>query len=205
VIAWRIHAGDPHFVSSCWRSAPAFCVGSGTACSLPCSTSSRSSRPDPDGVWRGIGLMINLIYGGTNPSFTSPLLQGLSVGHVGLVPTRLLVGAGIFVALWLLIRRTAFGLFLGGGGRQPKAARLAGVNARLILYSAYIVSGCALRRRASFWTRYPTSGSRQCRALHRARRDPRRGDRRRLLSGGPHLSRRTVLGALVIQALTRRS
>ena len=33
---------------------------------------------------RGIGLMINLLYGGTNPSFTSPLLQGLSVGHIGL-------------------------------------------------------------------------------------------------------------------------
>ena len=61
---------------------------------------------------RGIGLMINLIYGGTNPSFTSPLLQGLSVGHVGLLPTRLIVGAGLFALLWLLIRRTAFGLFL---------------------------------------------------------------------------------------------
>ena len=45
---------------------------------------------------RGIGLMINLLYGGTNPSFTSPLLQGLSVGHIGLIPTRLILGAAIF-------------------------------------------------------------------------------------------------------------
>ena len=42
---------------------------------------------------RGIGLMINLLYGGTNPSFTSPFLQGLSVGHIGLIPTRLRLGA----------------------------------------------------------------------------------------------------------------
>lgn len=54
---------------------------------------------------RGIGLMINLIYGGTNPSFSSPFPQGLSLGHIGLVPTRLILGAAIFFALWLLIRR----------------------------------------------------------------------------------------------------
>ena len=93
---------------------------------------------------RGIGLMINLIYGGENPSFTSPLLQGLSVGHISLIPTRLIVGAGIFLTLWLALRRTALGLFLESVGGNMKAARLAGVNARLILYSAYIISGlCA--------------------------------------------------------------
>jgi len=89
-------------------------------------------------------LMINLIYGGTNPSFISPLLQGLSVGHLSLVPARLIVGAGIFLALWLLIRRTALGLFLEAVGGNARAARLAGLNARLILFAAYLVSGfCA--------------------------------------------------------------
>jgi simple sugar transport system permease protein len=93
---------------------------------------------------RGIGLMINLIYGGTNPSFNSALLQGLSVGHISLIPTRLVVGAGIFLLLWLLTRRTAFGLFLESVGGNPAAARLAGVNTRLIIYSAYLISGiCA--------------------------------------------------------------
>jgi galactofuranose transport system permease protein len=143
VITWRIHAGDSHFVILL------IALGVGLLC----------------GVWngflvaildiqpiiatlilmvsgRGIGLMINLLYGGTNPSFTSPLLQGLSVGHIGLVPTRLIVGAAIFVALWLLIRRTALGLFLESVGGNPAAADLAGINARLIKYSAYLI--CSL-------------------------------------------------------------
>jgi galactofuranose transport system permease protein len=144
-IAWRIHAGDPHFVILL------IALGVGLLC----------------GAWngflvavldiqpiiatlilmvsgRGIGLMINLIYGGTNPSFESPLLQGLSVGHIGLIPTRLILFAAIFVALWLLIRRTALGLFLEAVGGNAAAADLAGVNSRLIKYSAYLISGlCA--------------------------------------------------------------
>ena len=144
-IAWRIHAGDPHFVILL------IALGVGLLC----------------GVWngflvavldiqpiiatlilmvsgRGIGLMINLIYGGTNPSFESPLLQGLSVGHIGLIPTRLIVGAVIFFALWLLIRRTALGLFLESVGGNAAAANLAGINSQLIKYSAYLISGvCA--------------------------------------------------------------
>ncbi len=144
-IAWRIHAGDPHFVILL------IALGVGLLC----------------GVWngflvavldiqpiiatlilmvsgRGIGLMINLIYGGTNPSFESPLLQGLSVGHIGLIPTRLILFAVVFLALWLLIRRTALGLFLESVGGNAAAAKLAGINSQLIKYSAYLISGlCA--------------------------------------------------------------
>jgi galactofuranose transport system permease protein len=145
MIAWRIHAGDSHFVILL------IALAAGLLC----------------GVWngflvaildiqpiiatlilmvsgRGIGLMINLIYGGTNPSFLSPLLQGLSVGHVSLIPSRLILGAAIFGALWLLIRRTALGVFLEAVGGNAPAAGLAGINARLVKYSAYLISGlCA--------------------------------------------------------------
>jgi simple sugar transport system permease protein len=145
VIAWRIHSGDPHIVILL------LALGTGVLC----------------GIWngflvaildiqpiiatlilmvsgRGIGLMINLLYGGTNPSFTSPLLQGLSVGHIGLIPTRLILGAVIFVALWLLIRGTALGLFIEAVGGNAQAAALAGVDARLVKYAAYLISGfCA--------------------------------------------------------------
>ncbi len=143
VITWRIHAGNSHFV------VLLIALAAGLLC----------------GVWngflvaildiqpiiatlilmvsgRGIGLMINLLYGGTNPSFTSPLLQGLSVGHLGLIPTRLIVAAAIFCALWLLIRRTALGLFLESVGGNAAAADLTGINARLIKYAAYLI--CAL-------------------------------------------------------------
>jgi ribose/xylose/arabinose/galactoside ABC-type transport system permease subunit len=139
---WRIHAGDPHSV------ALLIALAAGLAC----------------GVWngllvavldiqpiiatlilmvsgRGIGLMINLINGGSDPSFESPLLQGLSTGHLGLIPTRIVVGAGLWIALWALIRRTAFGLFLEAVGANPKAAALAGVEARAIKLAAYVVCG----------------------------------------------------------------
>ena len=123
MIAWRIHAGDSHFVILL------IALGAGLLC----------------GVWngflvaildiqpiiatlilmvagRGIGLMINLIYGGTNPSFESALLQNLSVGHIGLIPTRLILGAAIFTTLWLLLRRTALGVFLEAVGGNTQAA-----------------------------------------------------------------------------------
>jgi ribose/xylose/arabinose/galactoside ABC-type transport system permease subunit len=93
---------------------------------------------------RGIGLMINLLYGGTDPSFESALLQGLSVGHIWLVPTRLVLAACIFLGLWLMMRKTALGMFTEAVGGNAAAADLAGINSRLIKYSAYLISGfCA--------------------------------------------------------------
>jgi len=144
-IAWRIHAGDPHFVILL------IALGVGLLCGLWNGFLVAILDIQPIIATlilmvsgRGIGLMINLIYGGTNPSFLSPLLQHLSTGHIGLIPTRLVLGAGIFAALWLLIRRTALGVFLEAVGGNAPAAGLAGINARLITYSAYLISGfCA--------------------------------------------------------------
>ena len=119
VITWRIHAGDPHWL------VLLIALAAGLACGLWNGFLVAVLDIQPIIATlilmtsgRGIGLMINLIYGGTNPSFTSPLLQGLSVGHIGLVPARLVLFAAIFAALWLLIRRTAFGSD-ARVGRQP--------------------------------------------------------------------------------------
>ena len=145
VIAWRIHAGDSHF------TILLLALATGLLCGLWNGFLVAMLDIQPIIATlilmvsgRGIGLMINLLYGGTDPSFTSPLLQNLSVGHLGLIPTRLVLGAAIFGALWLLIRRTALGLFLEAVGGNSAAADLAGVNSRLIKYSAYLISGfCA--------------------------------------------------------------
>jgi len=145
VIAWRIHEGDSHFVILL------LALATGLVCGLWNGTLVAFLDIQPIiatlilmVAGRGIGLMINLIYGGTNPSYTSTLLQGLSVGHIGLIPTRLIVGAGIFALLWLLLRRTALGLFLESVGGNARAADLAGINARLVKLSAYVLSGlCA--------------------------------------------------------------
>ncbi len=143
VISWRIHAGDAHLLILFWS------LGAALVC----------------GVWngflvaglgiqpiiatlilmvagRGVGMLINLIYGGTDPSFESALLQGLSTGHVWLIPTRLIVGVAVFCMLWLVIRRTALGLFIEAVGGNAAASNLAGVNARLIIFVAYAL--CAL-------------------------------------------------------------
>jgi len=139
-IAWRIHEGDPHFVILM------IALGVGLLCGLWNGLLVAILNIQPIIATlilmtsgRGIGLMINLLYGGTNPSFKSPLLQGLSVGHVGLVPTRLVLFAGLFAALWLLLRRTALGLFLEAVGGNSATANLAGINARLVTYSAYLI------------------------------------------------------------------
>ena len=99
VITWRIHAGDPHFV------VLLIALGAGLLCGLWNGFLVAILDIQPIIATlilmvsgRGIGLMINLLYGGTNPSFTSPLLQGLSVGHIGLIPTRLILAAAIFIA-----------------------------------------------------------------------------------------------------------
>jgi simple sugar transport system permease protein len=141
-IDWRIHMADPHGL------VLAIALGVGLVCGLWNGLLVAVLDIQPIIATlilmvsgRGVGLMINLIYGGGDPSFESPLLQGLSVGHVGLIPTRILVGLGLAAALWALIRRTAFGLFLEAVGSNPRAAELAGVEARAIKLAAYLVCG----------------------------------------------------------------
>ncbi|MEJ2022503.1 MAG: hypothetical protein P8X43_10845 [Maritimibacter sp.] len=47
----------------------------------------------------------------------------------------------IFFVLWLVLRRTALGLFVEATGANATAARLAGINAGLITFAAYLISG----------------------------------------------------------------
>ena len=204
VIAWRIHAGDPHIVILF------LALGAGLLCGLWNGLLVAVLDIQPIIATlilmvsgRGIGLMINLIYGGTNPSFNSPLLQGLSVGHISLIPTRLVVFAVIFLLLWLLVRRTAFGLFLEAVGGNPRASKLAGLNARMILYSAYLISGvCAAAAgvilTADTHTSDPVSEGLYI-ELDAILAVVIGGGS---LSGGRVYLGGTVLGALVIQALT---
>jgi simple sugar transport system permease protein len=142
VIAWRIQAGDPHVL------VLFYALGAGVLC----------------GIWngmlvtvlgiqpiiatlilmvsgRGVGMLINSIYGGTDPSFQSAFLQGMSTGSIFYIPTRLYVFALLFLVLWFLVRRTALGLFVEATGGNASASNLAGVNARLITFTAYLICG----------------------------------------------------------------
>ena len=204
VITWRIHAGDLHFVILL------IALGTGLLCGLWNGFLVAILDIQPIIATlilmvsgRGIGLMINLLYGGTNPSFKSDLLQGLSTGHVGLIPTRLIVFAAIFAALWLLVRRTALGLFLEAVGGNSAAAELAGIDARLVKYAAYLICGlCAASAgiilAADTHTSDPVSVGLYI-ELDAILAVVIGGGS---LSGGRIYLGMTVLGALVIQALT---
>lgn len=143
IIAWRIQAGDPHGLVLLWA------LGAAVLCGLWNGTLVAFLGIQPIIATlilmvsgRGIGMLINLLYGGTDPSFQSAFLQGLSTGSILFVPTRLYVFAALFVALWLLIRRTALGLFVEATGANAAAADIAGVGARLVTFAAYVI--CAL-------------------------------------------------------------
>lgn len=142
VIAWRINAGDPHIVVLFYALAAGVICGAWNGFLV----SVLGIQPIIATLilmvsGRGIGLLINLFYGGVDPSFESPLLQGMSTGSILYIPTRLFVGIAVFIALWFLIRRTALGLFIEAVGGNAAASRLAGINARLITFFAYIVCG----------------------------------------------------------------
>ena len=90
---------------------------------------------------RGVAQMID---DGKIITFRSEFFSALSTGQVLTVPSRIIVAAAVLMALWLILRRTAFGLFVETVGGNDKAADLVGIDARLIKIVAYALSGlCA--------------------------------------------------------------
>lgn len=65
-------------------------------------------------------------------------------GYLLGLPVPLFIAAGVLLALLLLVRRTALGLFIEAVGINPSAAHLAGLPARRITFWAYAFCGlCA--------------------------------------------------------------
>lgn len=56
-------------------------------------------------------------------------------------PFGIWLTAGMLLALWLLTRRTAFGLYLESVGNNPIASRYVGLPVKVITGSAYVFSG----------------------------------------------------------------
>jgi galactofuranose transport system permease protein len=90
---------------------------------------------------RGIAQMIDT---GMIITFRNEFFSAISTGQILTVPSRIVVAGVTFVALWLLLRRTALGLFVEAVGGNAAAANLAGVEAKAVKIGAYMLSGlCA--------------------------------------------------------------
>lgn len=62
-------------------------------------------------------------------------------GYVGPIPVATIIAAAIFLVLYILLTRFKFGYYVYAIGGDESAARLAGVNVRLIRTLVYVISG----------------------------------------------------------------
>lgn len=85
-----------------------------------------------------------LITAGQIVTFDSPGLAWFGSGSFLLFPTPVLIALCTLVVFWLLTRKTALGMFIEAVGINIRAAKNAGVNTRIVVMLAYVLSGvCA--------------------------------------------------------------
>ncbi len=90
---------------------------------------------------RGIA---QLITAGQIVTFNSPSLSWLGSGSLLLFPTPVIIALLTLVIFWLVVRKTALGLFIEAAGINIRAAKNAGVNTRTVVMLTYVLSGlCA--------------------------------------------------------------
>ena len=87
---------------------------------------------------RGIA---QLLTGGQIITVYYPPFFQLGNGFLLGVPVALWIAGGLWLALHLLLSRTALGLFVRSIGGNPEAARVAGVRSRLITVVLYVFCG----------------------------------------------------------------
>ncbi|OAA84787.1 ABC transporter permease [Clostridium ljungdahlii] len=88
-------------------------------------------------VGRGIA---QLITGGQILTFTNKSFIFIGTGYIFL-PVAIIIAAVIVFAIYLLIRKTALGLFVESIGVNNSASRYCGIRARKVIFSLYIISG----------------------------------------------------------------
>ena len=99
------------------------------------------------GLWNGIlvaVLKIQPFVATQIVTFDSPALAWLGSGSFLLFPTPVIVAAATLLLFWLFTRKTALGMFIEAVGINIRAAKNAGVNTRIVVMLAYVLSGvCA--------------------------------------------------------------
>ncbi|MCL2009262.1 MAG: ABC transporter permease [Synergistaceae bacterium] len=90
---------------------------------------------------RGIA---QLITGARNLTTGYPPFSVIGQGWFLMFPVPVFIAAGVFLLVWFLVRKTAFGLFVEAVGINASAARYSGINATLVIMTVYMISGfCA--------------------------------------------------------------
>ena len=87
---------------------------------------------------RGVAMLITQ---GQITTVTSAPFKYLGSGFVLGIPTPVVIAAVMFVAVAILVRRTALGMLLESIGINREASRLAGVQSRTITWFVYILAG----------------------------------------------------------------
>ncbi|QHP82213.1 galactofuranose ABC transporter, ATP-binding protein YtfT [Pectobacterium carotovorum] len=90
---------------------------------------------------RGIA---QLITEGQIITFDNAGLAKLGSGTLFYLPMPVIIACVMLLALWVLTRKTALGLFIESVGINLRSARNAGVSTKLVLVAAYVICGvCA--------------------------------------------------------------
>ncbi|MEI7409163.1 galactofuranose ABC transporter, ATP-binding protein YtfT [Pectobacterium aroidearum] len=90
---------------------------------------------------RGIA---QLITEGQIITFDNAGLAKLGSGTLFYLPMPVIIACVVLLALWILARKTALGLFIESVGINLRSARNAGVSTKLVLIAAYVICGvCA--------------------------------------------------------------
>ena len=87
---------------------------------------------------RGIAMLIT---GGEITTINSPPYKMIGSGYWLAVPVAVLIAGGLFAIVAVLTRRTALGMLIESVGINPQASRLAGVQARTIIWTVYALAG----------------------------------------------------------------
>lgn len=89
---------------------------------------------------RAIGLLLcnNLIVYIRVPEY------GVFGGYIGFMPTPIIIAAVCVLAVSLVLKKTAMGMYVQAVGINKKASRIAGLNSRRIIFMCYFLCGvCA--------------------------------------------------------------
>ncbi len=87
---------------------------------------------------RGIAQMIT---GGQIVTFHGEFFEAIGSGYLLGIPWRVIIAAAVIAAIYVIMRRTALGLFVESVGGNARASRVAGIDARGIKLMAYGASG----------------------------------------------------------------